>query len=63
MTSKQTIEQQSEIRVLETAEIDHVAGGYMPSIDVSGMPDRMVGGCGTMWLLRQRGKIFTGTQH
>lgn len=58
MTSKQTIEQQAEIRVLEIEEVDCVAGGYIPSIDISGMPDRAVGGCGTMWLLSQRGKIF-----
>lgn len=38
MTSQQTIEQQAEVRVLETTEVDCVAGGYMPSIDVSGMP-------------------------
>ena len=63
MTSKQTIEEQTEIRVLDNAEIDCVAGGYLPSIDISGMPDRMVGGCGTMWLLSHRGKILTGTQH
>jgi hypothetical protein len=63
MTSTKTIEQQAEIRVLESAEIDYVAGGYLPTVDVTGMPDRAVGGCGTMWLLRQRGKIFTGTQH
>ena len=60
MTSKQTIEQQAEIRVLDNAEIDSVAGGSI--IDVSQMPDRSVM-CGTMWLLLQRGKIFTGTQH
>ena len=60
MTSKQTIEQQAEIRVLDNAEVDSVAGGSI--IDVSQMPDRSVM-CGTMWLLLQRGKIFTGTQH
>jgi hypothetical protein len=63
MTSIKTIEQQAEVRVLESAEIDCVAGGYLPTVDVTGMPDRAVGGCGTMWLLLQRGKIFTGTQH
>ena len=63
MTSRPTIEQHAEIRLLDDAEVDGVAGGYMPSVDVSGMPDRMVGGCGTMWLLRHRGPIFTGTQH
>jgi hypothetical protein len=62
MTSQQTIEQQAEIRFLDDAEVDSVAGGYMPIIDVSGMPDRAVGGCGTMWLLRHRGTIFTVPQ-
>ena len=62
MTSTKTIEQQAEIRVLENAEVDHVAGGYLPSVDVTGMPDRSEM-CGTLWLWLQRGKIFTGTQH
>lgn len=62
MTSITTIEQQTEIRVLENTEVDSVAGGYLPSVDVTGMPDRSVM-CGTMWLLLQRGKIFTGPQH
>ena len=61
MTSTNTT-QQTEIQVLETEEVDSVAGGYIPSIDVSQMPDRSVM-CGTMWLILQRGKIFTGTQH
>ena len=59
MTST-TIEQQTEIRVLENAEVDTVAGGYVPV--VTGMPDRSEM-CGTLWLLLQRGKIFTGPQH
>ena len=62
MTSTRTIEQQSEIRVLENAEVDHVAGGYLPSVDVTGMPDRSEM-CGTLWLWLQRGKIFAGAQH
>lgn len=46
---------------LQNSEIDFVAGGVMSSpIDVSKMPDRMVGGCGTMWYLRELGRIFTG---
>ena len=53
MTSMRTVERQAEIRVLDNAEVDSVAGGYMPAIDVSGMPDRAVGGCGTMWLERK----------
>lgn len=59
MTSKQAIDQQDEIRVLDAAELESVVGGesLMP-IDISGMPDRAVGGCGTMWLLRHRGTIF-----
>ena len=63
MTSTKTIAQQAEIRVLDNAEVDCVAGSYLPSIDISQMPDRSVGGCGTMWLLSQRGRIPTGTQH
>ena len=61
MTST-TIEQQTEIRVLENAEVDTVAGGYVPVVDVTGMPDRSEM-CGTLWLLLQRGKIFTGPRH
>ena len=62
MTSTKTIEQQAEIRVLENAEVDCVAGGFMSTVDVSGMPDRSEM-CGTLWLWLQRGKIFTGPQH
>ena len=62
MTSTKTIEQQTEIRVLENTEVDCVAGGYVPIVDVTGMPDRSEM-CGTLWLWLQRGKIFTGTQH
>jgi len=60
MTSQHTADQQAEIRLLDAAELDSVVGGenLMP-IDISGMPDRAVGGCGTMWLLRHRGTIFT----
>jgi hypothetical protein len=54
MTSQQTIERQAEIRFLDDAEVDSVAGGYMPMIDVSGMPDRAVGGCGTIFTVPQR---------
>ena len=60
MTSTNTIEQQTEIRVLENAEVDCVAGGNF--VDMSGMPDRSEM-CGTLWLWLQRGKIFTGPQH
>ena len=60
MTGNQMIDQQAEIRVLENAEVDSVAGGFMSTVDVSGMPDRMVGGCGTMWWQRELIKIFTG---
>jgi hypothetical protein len=63
MTSTQTISQQDEIRVLDSAEVEYVTGGYMPSpVDMSQMPDRTVM-CGTMWYLSQLGKIFTGRQH
>ncbi len=60
MTSNQTVAQ-TEIRLLDNAEVECVTGGYLMSpVDVSQMPDRMVGGCGTMWYLHQLGKIFTG---
>jgi hypothetical protein len=57
MTSEQTINQQDEIRVLDNAEVDCVAGGLM-SIDISGMPDRAVGGCGTMWILNHLSTVY-----
>ena len=60
MTSGMTIERLTEIRALDIAEVVSVSGAS--TIDVSRMPDRSVM-CGTMWLLLQRGKILTGTQH
>jgi hypothetical protein len=39
----------TEIRTLSPNEIHDVAGGYISTIDVSGMPSRDVA-CGTMWL-------------
>jgi len=48
MTSTQTASQQEEIRALEAAEIEHVAGGALWGVDVSQMPNRDVI-CGTMW--------------
>lgn len=59
MTSTNTIEQQTEIRVLENEEVDCVAGGNF--FDVLGMPDRREM-CGTLWLWLQRGRIPTGPQ-
>ena len=38
MTSQQTIEQQAEIRFLDDAEVDSVAGGYMPTSMCRGCP-------------------------
>ena len=60
MTSTNTIDQHVEIRALDNAEVDSVAGGLFSSVDVSRMPDRMEGGCGTMWWQRELIKIFTG---
>ena len=60
MTSNKMIDQQVEIRTLNNAEVDCVAGGLMSSVDVSRMPDRMDGGCGTVWWQREISKIFTG---
>ena len=60
MTTTNTIDQHLEIRTLNTAEVDSVAGGLFSSVDVSGMPDRMEGGCGTMWWQRKLITIFTG---
>jgi hypothetical protein len=39
----------TEIRTLTADEMHAVAGGYISTIDVSGMPSRDVV-CGTMWL-------------
>ena len=40
------------LRTLDTNEIGSVSGGILPiAYNPAGMPDRMVGGCGTMWLL------------
>jgi hypothetical protein len=51
MSSSHAIHQHAEIRALEDAEIDCVAGGMGVGIDITGMPnyDQM---CGTMWLLQ-----------
>lgn len=57
MTSRVNVSKQAEIRVLKTAEVDQVAGGFM-GVDVSGMPDRSVV-CGTMWLLNKLLGRFT----
>jgi hypothetical protein len=62
MTSNLTTDHQDEIRVLDNAEVESVTGGYISSVDISKMPDRMVGGCGTMWYLRERARIITGGQ-
>jgi hypothetical protein len=59
MTSTQTFERQTDFRVLETAEVETVSGGYLPTVDVSGMPDRSVV-CGTMWYMDRLIKILTG---
>jgi hypothetical protein len=61
MTSTNTVEKQTEIRVLDNTEVASVAGGYVPTVDVNGMPDRSVM-CGTLWLWLQRGRIPTGPQ-
>lgn len=61
MSAITTVAGTAEIPTLQNSEIDFVAGGVMSSpIDVSKMPDRMVGGCGTMWYLRELGRIFAG---
>ena len=60
MTSTKTIEQHGEIRALNTAEVDSVAGGRISTVDASGMPDRIEGGCGTMWWQRELIRILTG---
>jgi hypothetical protein len=60
MTSNLNTDHQDEIRVLDNAEVESVTGGYINTVDISKMPDRMVGGCGTMWYWDQLGKIFTG---
>ena len=60
MTSTQIIDQQEDIRALDNAEVDCVAGGALWSpVDVSQMPDRSEM-CGTMWYLDRLTKIFTG---
>ncbi len=57
MTSLHTNEHQDEIRLLDHAEVDCVAGGYIISpIDISQMPDRSET-CGTMWILDRLIKI------
>ena len=45
------IDQKVDIRLLDDAEIDCVAGGFGPGVDMTGMPnwDQM---CGTMWYLQ-----------
>lgn len=61
MTTTHTFEAQTEIRALETSEIDSVAGGLVSLVDVSGMPDRSEM-CGTMWYMDRLIKILTGQQ-
>ncbi len=41
---------QPEMQSVAQAELQAVSGGYIPMIDVSGMPDRSEM-CGTMWYL------------
>jgi hypothetical protein len=44
-----------------TPELSQVQGGYFPyDIDISQMPSREVGGCGTMWILDQIAKHVSG---
>jgi hypothetical protein len=51
MTSLHTSEHHDEIRLLDSAEVECVVGGYIISpIDISQMPDRSVV-CGTKWIL------------
>lgn len=58
MTSKQ-ITEQNEIRVLDQAEVESVVGGEnVMWMDISGMPDRAVGGCGTMWILNHLSTVY-----
>ena len=49
--------QSATLRTLSNTEIDTVAGGLMIP-DITGMPDRRTGGCGTMWLLDRFIDIF-----
>jgi hypothetical protein len=50
-----------EMQSVEQAELQAVSGGYIPMIDVSGMPDRSEQ-CGTMWYLEQLSKLFRPTR-
>ena len=42
----------SEIRTLNVSEIQAVAGGYVSTINTSGMPSRDQA-CGTIWILNR----------
>ena len=52
---------QSQLQSIEQFELEAISGGYLPMIDVSGMPDRSEQ-CGTMWYLEQLSKIFRPTR-
>ena len=51
----------TEIRTLNANEMDTVAGGYISTIDVSGMPNRDEA-CGTIWLKNRLLKTIFGKQ-
>jgi hypothetical protein len=51
MSGNHAIDQHADIRILEDAEIDCVAGGVGVGVDITGMPSYDVM-CGTMWLLQ-----------
>ncbi len=52
------INAQPEMQSVDQAELQAVSGGYIPTVDVSGMPDRSEM-CGTAWYLS---KIFRPTR-
>jgi hypothetical protein len=49
------------MQAIELFELEAVSGGYIKTVDVSGMPDRSEM-CGTMWYLEQLSKIFRPTR-
>ena len=50
------------MRPLEPSELQAVSGGIALFTDITGMPDRVTGGCGTMWLLDRLIDLFSPTR-
>ena len=48
---------QPQMQSVEAFELEAISGGYLPMVDVTGMPDRSEQ-CGTMWYLDQLLKKF-----